>query len=119
MAAESTKVGSLNCTDVAFCRDCVIRKGIALRIETDTYTKTSELFSRKTNYPSFPAIYIVEIMSDQSTRLDSPMSQCLETHWYECCSMFHIKSAQLMANSEQALDLQSIQNRKPVSHGSY
>jgi len=68
------------------------------------------VFSRRTNYLPFPLIYRVKIMSAQPTRLDSPTSQCLEIHWYECCSTSHTKSAQLMVSSEQALDLQSIQN---------
>ena len=44
------------------------------------------------------------------------MSQCLETHLYECCSMIHIKFVQLMASSEQVLDLQLIRNHKPWSN---
>lgn len=44
------------------------------------------------------------------------MSQCLETHLYECCSMIHIKSAQLTASSEQVLDLQLIRNCKSLSN---
>lgn len=114
MAAESTKVGSLNCTDVAFCRDCVICKGVALRVETHTRQSKQSVFSRKSDYLPFPLIYRVKIMLAQPTRLDSPTSQCLEIHWYECCSMSHIKSAQLMVSSEQALDLQSIQNCKSL-----
>lgn len=78
------------------------------------------MFSRKTDYLPFPLIYRVKIILSnlyywaQPTRLDSPTSQCLEIHWYECCSMSHIKSAQLMVSSEQALDLQSIQNCKSL-----
>lgn len=44
------------------------------------------------------------------------MSQCLETHLCECCSMIHIKTAQLMASSEQVLDLQLVENHKSLSN---
>lgn len=116
MAAESTKVGGLNCTDVAFGGDRVIRKGVALRIEKQTHTQKSEPFNRKTHCLLFPAIYRVKIRPDQSMRLDSPMSQCLEIHLYECCSTIHINSAQLMASSEPVLDLQLIQDLKSLSN---
>jgi len=55
LAAESTEVGGLNCTDVAFGGDRVVRKGIALRIETHTHKPEQLYLSQKDTLPAIPS----------------------------------------------------------------